>query len=104
MSPNNTTRNTAESNSPSKGPTAEKRAAVKKRTRELNAAAAMVDRDAEVRTRIKHMPEPGRRLHGIVRAGAPDLSPRKLTELDPRAVARIAGFVKQAASELSPAK
>jgi len=68
------------------GFTAEERAAMKERARELKAAgrrgprAGKADGEADVLAKIAEMPEPDRvmaeRLHAIIKATAPDLSPR----------------------------
>jgi uncharacterized protein YdhG (YjbR/CyaY superfamily) len=68
------------------GFTAEERAAMKERARELKATrrrgprAADADGESDVLAKIAEMPEPDRvmaeRLHAIVKAVAPDLSPR----------------------------
>jgi uncharacterized protein YdhG (YjbR/CyaY superfamily) len=68
------------------GFTAEERAAMKERARELKATrrrgprAADTDGESDVLAKIAEMPEPDRvmaeRLHAIVKAVAPDLSPR----------------------------
>jgi uncharacterized protein YdhG (YjbR/CyaY superfamily) len=63
------------------GFTAEERAAMKERARELKAASAgKADGERDVLAKIAEMPEPDRakaeRLHAIVKATAPDLSPR----------------------------
>jgi len=64
----------------SKGFTAEERAAMKERARELKAAADKADGESAVLAKIAEMPEPdrtmGKRLHEIVKASAPALSPR----------------------------
>jgi uncharacterized protein YdhG (YjbR/CyaY superfamily) len=71
--------------SPSKGPanrtegfTADEQAAMKERARELKAEGA--DGESAVLAKIAEMPEPDRsmaaRLHAIVRAAAPSLSPK----------------------------
>jgi uncharacterized protein YdhG (YjbR/CyaY superfamily) len=64
----------------SKGFTAEERAAMKERVRELKAAAGKVDGEREVLAKIAEMPKSDRamaeRFHAIVKATAPDLSPR----------------------------
>lgn len=70
----------------SKGFTAEERAAMREHTEELNAAArrgpsaSKADGEGDVLAKIAEMPEPDRamaeRLHAIVKATAPDLSPR----------------------------
>ncbi len=83
-------RMTNESSTPSdevsEGFTAEERAAMQERARELKAAArrgARVDREEEERAvlaKIAEMPEPDRsmaeRLHALIKASAPDLSPK----------------------------
>ncbi len=67
------------------GFTAEERAAMKERTRELKAAArrgpgAQAEGESDVLAKIAEMPEPDRtmaeRIHAIVKANAPALSPR----------------------------
>jgi uncharacterized protein YdhG (YjbR/CyaY superfamily) len=68
------------------GFTAEERAAVKERARELRAAgrrgprAGKADGESNLLAKIAEMPEPDRvmaeRLHAIIKATAPDLSPR----------------------------
>jgi uncharacterized protein YdhG (YjbR/CyaY superfamily) len=62
------------------GFTAEERAAMKERARELKAAASKADGERDVLAKIAEMPKPDRtmaeRLHAIVKASAPDLSPR----------------------------
>jgi len=64
----------------SDGFTAEERAAMKDRARELKAAARGADGEAEVLARIAEMPEADRvlaeRLHALVKATAPGLSPK----------------------------
>jgi hypothetical protein len=68
----------------SKGFTAEERAAMKERAKELKAAARgtkdKADGESEVLAKIAEMPEPdramGKRLHAIVTSSAPDLTPR----------------------------
>ena len=64
----------------SDGFTAEERAAMKERARELKAAAGRADAESAVLAKIAEMPEADRalaeRLHAIVKASAPDLSPR----------------------------
>jgi hypothetical protein len=82
------TRQTAKSTTgkASKGFTAEERAAMRERAQELKAAgrrgprAGEADGESEVLAKIAEMPEPdramGERLHAIIKAGAPALSPR----------------------------
>jgi uncharacterized protein YdhG (YjbR/CyaY superfamily) len=64
----------------SKGFTAEERAAMKERAREQKAEAQKANGERDVLAKIAEMPEPDRamagRLHEIVKAGAPDLSPK----------------------------
>jgi uncharacterized protein YdhG (YjbR/CyaY superfamily) len=70
----------------SEGFTDEERTAMKERAQELKAAArrgsraANSDGESEVLAKITEMPEPDRlmaeRLHAIIKASAPDLSPR----------------------------
>jgi uncharacterized protein YdhG (YjbR/CyaY superfamily) len=70
----------------SKGFTAEERAAMKERAQELKAAArrgpraGKADGESAVLAKIAEMPEPDRamaeRLHAIIKASAPALSPR----------------------------
>lgn len=67
------------------GFTDEERAAMKERAQELKAArrgprAAKADGESAVLAKIAEMPEPdraiGERLHAIIKANAPDLSPK----------------------------
>src|SRR5437588_3139647 len=70
----------------SKGFTDEERAAMKEHAQELKAAARRgsradkADGESDVLAKIAEMPEPdramGERLHAIIRASAPDLSPK----------------------------
>jgi uncharacterized protein YdhG (YjbR/CyaY superfamily) len=64
----------------SQGFTAEERAAMKERAKELKAAAGKADGERDVLAKIAEMPEPDRaiaeRIHAIVRVSAPALSPR----------------------------
>ncbi len=88
MSPKKTAQESAESaaatDKPSTGFTAEERAAMKERAQELKAEArANKDRaagESDVLAKIAEMPEPERtlagRLHEIITASAPVLSPR----------------------------
>ena len=72
----------AERRPPKKGTgfTAEERAAMKERAKELKAAAGKADGEADVLAKIAEMQEADRaiaeRLHAIIKAGAPGLSPR----------------------------
>jgi uncharacterized protein YdhG (YjbR/CyaY superfamily) len=77
---------TAATGKKSKGFTDEERDAMKERAQELKAAArrgpraAKADGESDVLAKIAEMPEPDRamaeRLHALVKASAPDLSPR----------------------------
>jgi uncharacterized protein YdhG (YjbR/CyaY superfamily) len=62
------------------GFTAEEKAAVKERARELKAEARKADGESALLAKIAEMPEPdramGKRLHAIIWATAPELSPR----------------------------
>ena len=64
----------------SEGFTAEERAAMRERARELKAEAQRADGERAVLAKIAEMMEPDRamamRLHEIVKASAPDLSPK----------------------------
>jgi uncharacterized protein YdhG (YjbR/CyaY superfamily) len=64
----------------SKGFTDEERAAMKERAQELKAAAKQADGENAVLAKIAEMPETeralARRLHAIIKASAPALSPR----------------------------
>jgi uncharacterized protein YdhG (YjbR/CyaY superfamily) len=64
----------------SKGFTAEERAAMKERAKELKAEAGKADGERAVLAKIAELPKPDRdlatRLHAIVKASAPDLSPK----------------------------
>jgi uncharacterized protein YdhG (YjbR/CyaY superfamily) len=64
----------------SEGFTPEERAAMKERARELKAAQTKEGGESDVLAKIAEMPEADRamaeRLHTIVKAAAPDLSPR----------------------------
>ena len=64
----------------SKGFTAEEKAAVRERVRELKAEAAKADGELEVLAAIAKMHEPDRaiakKLHALIRAAAPVLAPK----------------------------
>jgi uncharacterized protein YdhG (YjbR/CyaY superfamily) len=64
----------------SKGFTAEEKAAMKERARELKAASSKEEAEREVVAKIAEMPEPDRvmaeRIHAIVKDSAPGLSPK----------------------------
>jgi uncharacterized protein YdhG (YjbR/CyaY superfamily) len=62
------------------GFTDEERAAMKERAKELKAEGARADGEKALLAKIEEMPEPDRamaeRLHAIITASAPDLSPK----------------------------
>ena len=64
----------------SQGFTAEERAAMRERAKELKAEARKADGEKALLEKVAEMPEPDRvmaeRLHAIVKANAPDLSPK----------------------------
>jgi len=64
----------------SKGFTSEERVAIKDRVRELKATADEAEGESAVLAKIAELPEPdralGERLHAIIKASAPALSPR----------------------------
>jgi uncharacterized protein YdhG (YjbR/CyaY superfamily) len=88
MSPRKGTQQSAKSTTgeASTGFTAEERAAMKERARELKAearrrpGAKQADGEGDVLAKIAEMPEPDRalaeRLHALIKASAPGLSPR----------------------------
>ena len=65
---------------PRKGFSDEERAAMRERARELKAATGKAAGESDVLAKIAEMPEPDRamaeRLHALIKASAPDLSPR----------------------------
>lgn len=77
MSPKKATQESART---SKGFTAEERAAMKERARELKAEAQRADGENALLAKIAEMPESDRtmaeRLHAIVKASAPSLLPK----------------------------
>ena len=74
------TKNTTAINKSSQGFTAEERAAIKERAKELKTAAKKADKESAVLAKIAEMSQPDRamaeRLHAIIKASAPDLSPK----------------------------
>jgi uncharacterized protein YdhG (YjbR/CyaY superfamily) len=84
MSPKKGTQKSAKSTTAigkkSKGFTDEERAAMKERAQELKAAAGKAEGENAVLVKIAEMPEPDRamakRLHAIIKASAPALSPK----------------------------
>lgn len=73
-------KSTTTANKKSKGFTAEERAAMRERAQELKAEARKADGEKALLAKVAEMPEPDRvmadRLHAIVKANAPDLSPK----------------------------
>jgi len=73
-------KNSAKSATAVKGFTADERAAMKERAQELKAEANKADGEKTLLAQIAKMPEPDRamakRLHAILKANAPDLSPK----------------------------
>jgi uncharacterized protein YdhG (YjbR/CyaY superfamily) len=84
MSPKKATQKSAKSTTAtgktSKGFTDEEKAAMKERARELKAATDKADGESAVLAKIAEMPEPERamakRLHAVIKASAPALSPK----------------------------
>jgi uncharacterized protein YdhG (YjbR/CyaY superfamily) len=74
------TKSTTSTAKSSKGFTAEEKAAMKERARELKAAKNAEEAEAEVLAKIAEMPEPdrsmGNKLHKMVKDNAPELAPR----------------------------
>jgi uncharacterized protein YdhG (YjbR/CyaY superfamily) len=73
-------KSTTATNEKSKGFTDEERAAMKERAREVKAEKDKADGESAVLAKIAEMPKPDRvmaeRLHAIIKASAPALSPR----------------------------
>jgi uncharacterized protein YdhG (YjbR/CyaY superfamily) len=71
---------TSATDSKFKGLTVEERGAMKERVKELKAAADKADGESDVLAKIAEMSKPDRamaeRLHAIIKASAPSLSPR----------------------------
>ena len=82
MSPTQSKPKSAKSASakPAKGFTADEKAAMKERAKELKAAAEQVDEASAVLAKIAELPEPeralARRLHALILASAPVLAPK----------------------------
>ena len=80
--PQKSAKSTTTTNKTSEGFTPEERAAMKERAQEMKAAArrGKADGESDVLAKIAEMPEPDRamaeRLHAIVKASAPALSPK----------------------------
>jgi uncharacterized protein YdhG (YjbR/CyaY superfamily) len=73
-------KNTTATGKASKGFTDEERAAMRERAQELKSAAGKAGEESAVLEKIAAMPEPdrtmGQRLHAIIKASAPELSPK----------------------------
>jgi uncharacterized protein YdhG (YjbR/CyaY superfamily) len=73
-------RKSTQKSAKSKGFSAEERAAMRERAQELKAEAAKADGESALLAKIAEMPKADRdlakRIHAIVRASAPDLSPK----------------------------
>ena len=73
-------KNTTTTGKKSKGFTDDERAAMKERAKELKAEAEKADGESALLAKIAEMPEPDRtmakRLHAIIKASAPTLSPK----------------------------
>ena len=73
-------KSTTKSAKKSQGFTAEERAAMRERAQELKAEARKADGEKALLAKVAEMPKPDRimaeRLHAIVKANAPDLSPK----------------------------
>jgi uncharacterized protein YdhG (YjbR/CyaY superfamily) len=80
MSPKKEDTHKSAKNTAAKGFTDEERAAMKERARELKAEADKADGESALLAKIAEMPEPDRamakRLHAIIKASAPVLSPK----------------------------
>jgi uncharacterized protein YdhG (YjbR/CyaY superfamily) len=78
--PQKSAKRTTATGKTSEGFTAEERAAMKERAKELKAAANQADAERALLAKIAEMPKPdrvmGERFHAIVKASAPELSPR----------------------------
>ena len=74
------TKSTTAAGKKSRGFTDDERAAMKERAQELKAEARKADGESALLAKVAEMPEPdrtmGKRLHAIVKASAPDLSPK----------------------------
>jgi uncharacterized protein YdhG (YjbR/CyaY superfamily) len=80
MSAQKATQKPAKSTPASKRFTAEEKAAMKERARELKPRAGKADGESDLLAKIAEMPEPDRvmaeRLHALIKASAPTLSPK----------------------------
>lgn len=73
-------KSTTKTDKGSEGFTADERAAMRERARELKAASSKADGERDLLAKIAEMPEPDRaiaeRIHAIVQANAPGLAPK----------------------------
>jgi uncharacterized protein YdhG (YjbR/CyaY superfamily) len=80
MSPKKDTKSTAATKKKSDGFSAAEKAAMKERAKELKAEASRADGEKALLEKVAEMPEPDRsmatRIHAIVTASAPSLSPK----------------------------
>ena len=78
--PQKSAKSTTATGKTSKGVSDEERAAMKERAKELKAEEQRADGEKALLAKISEMPEPDRamaeRLHAIITASAPDLSPK----------------------------
>lgn len=78
--PEKPVKRTSASAKASSGFTAEEKAAMRERARELKAATGKAEGEEEVRAKLATMPASdramGERLHAIIKSSAPDLTPR----------------------------
>jgi uncharacterized protein YdhG (YjbR/CyaY superfamily) len=75
-----TTKSATQKSAQSKGFTAEERAAMKERAKELKADANKAEAESALLAKIAELPQPDRamaeRIHAIIKANAPGLSPK----------------------------
>ncbi|MGE5601903.1 MAG: iron chaperone [Nitrososphaerales archaeon] len=80
MSPKKDTQESAVAGKTSQGFTAEEKAAMKERAKELKAAANKAEAESDLLAKIAEMPEADRamaqRIHEIIKASAPELAPK----------------------------
>jgi uncharacterized protein YdhG (YjbR/CyaY superfamily) len=73
-------RTTTKKKATTSGFTADEKAAMRERAKELKAERSAAEGESDVLAKIAEMPKPDRtkaeRIHAIVKAGAPDLSPK----------------------------
>lgn len=75
-----TKKSTSSGKKSTSGFSAEEKAAMKERAKELKASASKAEAEADVLAKIAEMPEPERdmaeRLHALIKANAPSLAPK----------------------------